>query len=134
MWINLNFKEEFSMLNLKYTAIIHNLDIKGYYIEKKTLFIANSDFSVSDASAEDNSLGVSLLTSYKGNNLTLVIAKTENSTPWSFYLYENDAAIAVAKVKKFMATFNIADAVCVEDVKIESVCQFNGGGINVSRT
>lgn len=120
------------MLNLKYTAIIHNLDIKGYFIEKKTLFIANSDFSVADA--EDNSLGVSLLTSYKGNCLNLVVAKTENSSPWSFYLYENDTAIAVAKVKKFMATFNIADAMCIEDVKIESVCQFNGGGINVSRT
>lgn len=121
------------MLQLAYKAIIHNLDVKGYYLDKKTLFIADSDFTVQNKIAE-NTLGVSIPTVHKKEALNFIVCKTKTSSEWSFYLYNNDKSVAVKKVKEFMTTFNIADAVNEEDISVISVCHFGGGNVNVSRT
>lgn len=119
------------MLQLLYTATIHNLDVKGFFLDRKTLFIANSDLTVQPVTA-DNSIGVTLPTEHNGEALNLIICKTNVSAEWSFYLFDNDVESAVNKVKKFMTTFNFAEAYSPDDIQIVTTYSFGGGNTNVS--
>lgn len=117
-------------LNLHYERMLFDSfsGKKGYVLDNHSYLIVTDAKVIVDSINENSATNLPIF--IDNQHLHLVVAKTEGSAEYVFYVYDDNLEKAKNTIQNFVSSFHIGGAETIEDVIVINALTFVGGKNN----